>query len=861
MDFNSNIIINLKRFHDILNLFILFFEKILDSKDYKDSLKIKIQDSDYDKIKILNSHQNQGNLFSFVLSKCKIYKNIFCKHTNSPLLSHFNGNNQKINYDLIEVKDNENHKVYNIYANLLNILKDSVKNIRKTIASKLKFLKKSVINKMSSEYESEMVNISELLNFNLELRDLHSFYSIFIINENDKSVIFDNKYVKYFLKTLWEVLLIHKKALFIEINFDIENVFNNVYELMIFYFYGYYLNINESTILYLDSKIKEVKSRDLHEICKCKICNNSLILKYLKELHLMQSLKKFSIHDAIKNNNVKQLYKILNNKIEYYEYSDINEMNLEGLTPLYMSIFLCNYDIIEILCDHSADMNLRNREKSLSPLEYGIVTNNIKLLNILIPRMHEISSSSYENELLNIHYLLKNTVNFFIEINLEVSSKITNFFNMSSFLNDKFKIYKQDGNLRIDMKISKNYISNIYGQISILIVEKGNKINVFYIDNEAKTCTEFFKFICNTRKINEKRIKEIIDNKMVNQEIEINISEIKEYENDNEMENIIKNNINNEFINKNMLKYCNNINKIQINGKFSTDQILLNNSNEKEELNHFNTYNTNNTANTFLRSNLKLNTNKIDITDEDYFTEITRCFDIDNLFVKKSKHKELRIESAINKEFPLKLSDFSPILKILSLISPEITNVLKLVESNVLNHIPLITSFPLGFSFYSVLKIVDVSFETINESIFDLCFHELDSNNSEKNLGTTKFCDNSKNNEYKEFKDIKKVKNLQNNIIKNNNDLMEKHGSINNFISSIDQYFNIVKDDLIINSDINSNEINLSESLFENYEYETFTKDIFKYKENDNENSLKNNIKKLEMTTKFPSIFEIIEKN
>lgn len=240
----------------------------------------------------------------------------------------------------------------------------------------------------------------------------------------------------------------------------------------------------------------------------CSNSNNSTLL-ITRELDYRQVLyfqgyykqniyiEDFELHEAIFNNNIREVFKILSLKNKKVIYNCINETDTNNNTPLMLAIKLGYYDCLEVLTDHGVDITLKPNKNSITPIEFAIIHKDEKLLLILLTALNKSKSNYIESNLKQLHLLIKSIPNFTLELELNVSSTLLSIFNMS-IPNDRFVIYKQDGNLRIDMNISKQYFKGIKGKISLLFVEKGNKMNAYLINHDKKVCLDFFNFLMNS---------------------------------------------------------------------------------------------------------------------------------------------------------------------------------------------------------------------------------------------------------------------------------------------------------------------------------------------------------------------------
>ena len=117
-------------------------------------------------------------------------------------------------------------------------------------------------------------------------------------------------------------------------------------------------NLNQNN----ESKIKSSK-KDLY------ILNtNSKNSLFSSEIKILNSSELFQ---EIKKNNYKKILELLDNDI-----SQINEYNIDGLTPLHLSVVMGYIDIINLLLEKGADPNILTLSKKQTPLHLSYLNQN-----------------------------------------------------------------------------------------------------------------------------------------------------------------------------------------------------------------------------------------------------------------------------------------------------------------------------------------------------------------------------------------------------------------------------------------------------------------------------------------------------
>ena len=195
----------------------------------------------------------------------------------------------------------------------------------------------------------------------------------------------------------------------------------------------------------------------------------------------------FELHKAVYENNLRMIRKICAMESNTHLFCDINEVDPMGNTPLMLAIKLNNYDAMNVLCDHDADIKHKCFDDDISPFEYAIATRNKKVLKILLNSVKKQKLTHWENSKNDVLKAIKTIPDFSIDLKLNFNSNIFSLFT-SITPSDTFKISKLGGNMRIDMNInsSNSSFKSIKGKCSILIQEKGNNVNVYKIDHQKK---------------------------------------------------------------------------------------------------------------------------------------------------------------------------------------------------------------------------------------------------------------------------------------------------------------------------------------------------------------------------------------
>jgi ankyrin repeat protein len=115
------------------------------------------------------------------------------------------------------------------------------------------------------------------------------------------------------------------------------------------------------------------------------------------------------LFSLVVNNEKKDLIiQLKNNK------NNINIQDKDGDTPLHIAMFLCNYEIIKILLDFGADINIKDKwgQTAVHRLYFGIKDDNInKIIKLLEDRNINFSAiDKFGNTVL--HITLKQMIKF-----------------------------------------------------------------------------------------------------------------------------------------------------------------------------------------------------------------------------------------------------------------------------------------------------------------------------------------------------------------------------------------------------------------------------------------------------------------
>jgi hypothetical protein len=556
------------------------------------------------------------------------------------------------------------------------------KNFQSQVYSKLNFF--------SEDFDEAKINF---LNFN-STKDFISFLRLYF---NYDSI--ENNGLLFFFKEIWILLRIFgSKLLTPDFNFNSLSI--EINERMMLFFYSYYK----------ENPFKE----------------------------------DYYLHKAVIEENIKEVYLICSKKNKNIIYSHINESDFNGNSPLLLALKMKNYDLSEVLCDHNANIK-KKYSNELTPLEFAIAIKDKNALKILITGLKKQRFFNWEENLMKIHKYLKLMPNFKLELKLTFDSNILSI--LKTFTpNDSFTIYKKEGSIKIDMNISKAYFVGLKGCFSILIQERGNRLNVFRIDYEKKLCVDFFNYLLTqTNDIDiENEVNNIIkDGQKTKKTILKNLTlEELPIQNIN-VRNIFKTKYHTRpYTTKGELILTTSKIRSLTEKEVSSSNLNMSIYNKNYSCKEVVYLKFNNINNQIINTDIHENSTvkKVNKREElliDYSNDILMSCLSKRTLVKNEK-KNINLMLFFSDNFPLKLTHILPLVHVLSLISNEFDVVKQILSSDTLpfNQLPIKISFPIGMSFYGLFEVASFTDEDPSDSVFEVNFEtELtDFNNNDNNV-------------------------------------------------------------------------------------------------------------------------------
>jgi len=136
----------------------------------------------------------------------------------------------------------------------------------------------------------------------------------------------------------------------------------------------------------------------------------------------------FELHKAVFNNDFRTIHKICDFESSDHLICDINEVDPAGNTPLMLAIKMCHYDVINVLCDHDADIKHKCFDDDISPIEYAVKNENRKVIKLLIASMKKQKSSHWERNKKAVIEIIRKIPDFSIDLKLNFDSNIFHVF-------------------------------------------------------------------------------------------------------------------------------------------------------------------------------------------------------------------------------------------------------------------------------------------------------------------------------------------------------------------------------------------------------------------------------------------------
>ena len=134
----------------------------------------------------------------------------------------------------------------------------------------------------------------------------------------------------------------------------------------------------------------------------------------------------------IANQDKNKITNLINNKIKSNPKIDINMQDNDGDSPLHIAIFLANYDIIKILLDNNANVNLVDKWGQTPIHRLYFCLNNTNLLKILELLINY--KCNFHKQDVNGNTILHLTLKQLIKLNIKINNILKKFVLKLKFL-------------------------------------------------------------------------------------------------------------------------------------------------------------------------------------------------------------------------------------------------------------------------------------------------------------------------------------------------------------------------------------------------------------------------------------------
>ncbi len=191
------------------------------------------------------------------------------------------------------------------------------------------------------------------------------------------------------------------------------------------------------------------------------------------------------LFQEIEKNNFEKVTQILNNDV-----SQINDYNIDGLTPLHLGVIQGNIDIINLLLEKGSNPNALSLSKNQTPLHFSYLNQNENTNEII----NNLINHGAKENILDIN---NKKPSDYLNININTS-------NSNNSLNKKYNLIKKVNNIKLNngnnnennlngingsqnsernISISNSYETTIINSIS---TQKENKSNENYNKNSLE---------------------------------------------------------------------------------------------------------------------------------------------------------------------------------------------------------------------------------------------------------------------------------------------------------------------------------------------------------------------------------------
>lgn len=182
----------------------------------------------------------------------------------------------------------------------------------------------------------------------------------------------------------------------------------------------------------------------IKNVFKEKLDYNNLIIMIIMELDERIQLRfnnigkrfyfpdEFELHRAVFENNLRKINEICKNEkyliifIQSFDnlYSNINEIDPQGNSPLFLAIKLNRLDAIKVLCDNNAEIKHVSFEDSISPYDFSIIYEKKEVLKILINSIKKQKLTLWHQSQKDLLLTLRTIPDFSMGLTISLNSSI-----------------------------------------------------------------------------------------------------------------------------------------------------------------------------------------------------------------------------------------------------------------------------------------------------------------------------------------------------------------------------------------------------------------------------------------------------
>jgi len=206
----------------------------------------------------------------------------------------------------------------------------------------------------------------------------------------------------------------------------------------------------------------------------------------------------FPLHEAVYTSNLPMIRRICARENSPVFYSNVQQADPAGVTPLMLAVLLGNKDAALILTNHGADPKHRAYPYARTPLEEAIERKKRGVIKVLLRANNIIKQVQWEENKPTLMELLKKLPDFSFEMGWECDSKIIPFVKKVA-PSDTYKIHKLGSMLRIDLSLlGWSKLQSIRGNSSIIFNGFGNEDGgrLMMVNHDKGLSADLFEDAC-----------------------------------------------------------------------------------------------------------------------------------------------------------------------------------------------------------------------------------------------------------------------------------------------------------------------------------------------------------------------------